>query len=50
MSLPQTPAGRLEFLLDLYAPLVEQEDGSLERDPEYGLIDEEQLVRMTEKE
>ena len=45
---PETLAGRLEFLLDLYAPLVEQDDGSLERDPEQGVISKDDFVRLLE--
>jgi len=45
-GLPETPAGRQEFLLDLTAPVVgEDEEGQPIRDPEAGIITPEQMRR-----
>lgn len=48
--LPQTFAGRLEQLLDLYAPKVLDEDGVWrgERDESAGLISREDLLMLLE--
>jgi hypothetical protein len=43
--LPQTPAGRLEMVISLYAPLIEREDGTTYREPRLGLISREQFLR-----
>lgn len=44
--MPRTPAGRLEFLNDLYAPMVERDNGTMERDPSLGVISREQVARL----
>lgn len=46
MTFPKTPAARMELLTDLYAPLVEDEDGFWFRDPECGVITREQFIRL----
>jgi hypothetical protein len=49
-GLPETPAGRLEFLLDLTAPVVGvDEDGLPIRDPKAGAITPEQMRRVLEE-
>lgn len=44
--LAKSPGARLEQLLDLYAPMVEREDGTRERDPSLGVISREDFVRL----
>ena len=39
-------AARFERLLDLYAPMTEQPDGSTMRDPEAGVISREDFIRL----
>lgn len=39
-------AARLERLLDLFAPMTEQPDGTIMRDPEHGLITREDFIRL----
>jgi hypothetical protein len=34
------------MLLDMYAPLVERDDGTLERDPEAGIIGKDDFLRL----
>ena len=46
MTIPKTPAAWLSFLEDLYAPMVEREDGTWERDPAYGIISLDELLRL----
>lgn len=44
--LPDTEAGRFEMLLDLYAPVCQDEDtGEVYRDPSAGLITHEQFMQ-----
>lgn len=43
---PISIAARLEQVLDLYSPMVEREDGTFERDPEFGLIDRDDFIRL----
>jgi hypothetical protein len=43
---PKTPAARLALLLDLYAPEVERDDGTIERDPSLGIISLEQIREL----
>lgn len=44
--LAKTAAGRFEQLVELYAPNVELEDGTVERDPAKGVISLEQLCEL----
>lgn len=39
-------AARLEQLLDLYSPMVEREDGTMERDPAFGVISKEDFLKL----
>ncbi len=39
-------AAQFELLQDLYAPMVEQPDGTCRRDPDYGLISQEDFMRL----
>lgn len=49
-TFPKTVAGRFEWLLDLYMPVVERKDGTLERDPAFGLISREDFMRLLESD
>ena len=47
--IPNTPAGRLAYVLDLYAPPVYDDEGNfVGRDPEAGLITREQAMELLE--
>lgn len=39
-------AARFERLCDLYAPMTEQPDGTMKRDPEFGIISKEDFIRF----
>jgi len=39
-------AARFEKLLDLYAPMTEQADGTIRRDPAHGIISREDFIRL----
>ena len=41
-----TPAEKLEAVLNLYAPFVESEDGTIRRDPSCGLITKAQAEKI----
>lgn len=41
-------AARLEMLFDLYAPMVEHDDGETYRDPAYGFISREDFLRLAD--
>lgn len=45
--MPRTLAGRMEFLMDLYAPPVFNDDGEqIGRDESAGIISREQLLEL----
>lgn len=48
--LPNTPGGRFEFLMDLYAPCVyDEETGELiGRDPSLGVISRDDLLELSD--
>ena len=46
--LSTSPAARLEQLLDLYSPMVEREDGTIERDPAHGFISKADFLKLLE--
>lgn len=46
--LPETKAGKLEMLLEMMAPMTEQEDGTFVRDPSQGIISKEQFLELLE--
>ena len=48
-QLEGSAAVRFERLLDLYAPMTEQPDGSLLRDPNAGVISREDFVRLLDE-
>lgn len=44
---PMSPAGRMELVMDLYAPLVfDEETGESKRDESCGLISREQAIAL----
>jgi hypothetical protein len=48
-ALAKTPAERLEQLMELYAPMTEQPDGTFTRDSSLGVITKEQLLRLLDE-
>jgi hypothetical protein len=47
-TLPQSPAGRLAMIQELYAPWYEDEDGVYRAHPGEGLISAEEARRLLE--
>jgi hypothetical protein len=42
-------AARFERLLDLFAPMTEQPNGEIKRDPEHGVVSRETFARMLDQ-
>ena len=42
-------AARFERLLDLYAPMTDQTDGSVKRDQTHGVISREDFIRLPDE-
>lgn len=47
--LSKTPAARLAQLEELYAPMVEQPDGTWRRDESCGVISKEQFMKLLDE-